>query len=60
MKRIDLIKRILDEGCVFVRHGAGHDLYRNVITGKADVVPRHKEINELTAKSIIKRLSAPS
>ena len=59
MKRRILIQRIEEEGAVLVRHGAGHDLYRNVITGKAEAVPRHTEINERTAQSIIKRLSAP-
>ena len=59
MKRRDLIQRLNDEGCILVRHGANHDLYRNVITGKAEAVPRHAEINEFTAKAIIKKLSAP-
>ena len=60
MKRLDLIKRIEAEGCVFVRHGAGHDLYRNVITGKTEAVPRHREIKETTARSILRNLSAPA
>lgn len=59
MKRTDLIRTIEDEGCVFVRAGGRHDIYRNVITGKADAIPRHREINELTARAIIRRLSAP-
>lgn len=60
MKRHDLLARLRDEGCVLARHGAGHDLYRNVITGKQEAVPRHAEINEYTARDIIRRLSAPS
>lgn len=59
MKRADIIRIIEDEGCVFVRAGGRHDIYRNVITGKADAIPRHREINELTAHAIIRRLSAP-
>ena len=58
MKRRDLIQHLSDEGCVLARHGANHDLYRNVITGKIEAVPRHAEINEFTAKAIIKKLSA--
>lgn len=59
MKFHDLISRLRDEGCVFVRHGAGHDLYRNVITGRQETVPRHAEVKEFTARSIIRHLSAP-
>lgn len=60
MKRRALLRRLDEEGCVLVRHGAGHDLYRNVITGKMEAVPRHSEINEHTARDIIRNLSSPS
>jgi len=59
MKRRDLLRRLNDEGCVLVRSRGGHDIYRNVITGKTDAVPRHSEINELLAKAILRRLAAP-
>ena len=59
MKRRDLLARLRDEGCVLVRTIGRHDWYRNVITGEAQPVPRHREINELTARAIIRRLSAP-
>ena len=32
MKRLDLIRRIEDDGAVFVRNGHDHDWYRNVIS----------------------------
>lgn len=60
MKFRDLICRIEEEGAVFVRHGGDHDWYRNVISGAMASVPRHREINEYTAKSIIKKLSNPT
>ena len=59
MKRIDLLRRLEEEGCVLVRSRGGHDIYRNVITGATQPVPRHREINEITAKSIIRHVSAP-
>lgn len=59
MKRRDLLARLDDEGCVLVRTVGRHDFYRNVITGACQPVPRHREINENTAKHIIKKLSAP-
>ena len=59
MKRVDLLRRIAEEGCVLSRHGGSHDVYRNVITGVSEAIPRHREINEITARHIIRRLSAP-
>ena len=59
MKRLDLLRRLDEEGCVLVRTRGGHDIYRNVITGATQPVPRHREINELTARSIIRHLEAP-
>ena len=59
MKRVDLIAAITDEGCVLARSRGGHDIYRNVITGVQQPVPRHREIKEWLARAIIKRLSAP-
>jgi mRNA interferase HicA len=56
MKRKELIKKISAAGCVLVRHGASHDLYRNPKTGKKQPVPRHDEIDENLAKHIIKEL----
>ncbi len=58
MKRRDLIKRLEEMGCVLSRHGRKHDWYTNQITKQSQPIPRHKEINENLAKSIIKKLSA--
>jgi predicted RNA binding protein YcfA (HicA-like mRNA interferase family) len=46
MKRRDLIKKITSFGCVLVRHGRRHDLYKNPKTGKKQPVPRHDAIDE--------------
>ncbi len=58
MKRRDLIKRIEDFGCQLLRHGGKHDIYHNPQTGATQPVPRHKEINEILARKIIRDLSA--
>ena len=50
MKRLDLIRIIEKNGAVFVRHGSEHDWYKNYETGKAEAVPRHREIKEQLAK----------
>lgn len=54
MKRRDLIKLLEDSGWYLKRNGGSHDLYTN---GKMiEPVPRHSEINEKLAKTIIKKL----
>ena len=44
-------------GCVLLRHGANHDIYHNPETGRSQPVHRHREINELLAKKILKDLA---
>ena len=53
MKRKYLVK-FLESNCWWLaRSGGGHDIYTNGT--KSEPIPRHKEINELLAKAIIKR-----
>ena len=58
MKRVHLIKAIEEAGALLVRHGGNHDWYRNVVTGVAQPVPRHREIKERLAQRIIRMLGA--
>ena len=52
MKRRDLEKRLLALGWRLVRHGARHDVWSD---GEREIaVPRHNEINEYTAKAILR------
>jgi len=53
MKRRDLIRKLEKNGWKLARHGADHDIYTNGI--KSQPVPRHNEINEITAKNILKK-----
>jgi mRNA interferase HicA len=57
MKRRDLIGKIEAQGAVFIRHGGKHDWFQNPQTKMSQPVPRHSEINEMLARSIIKKLS---
>jgi mRNA interferase HicA len=57
MKRKEPISKLTAAGCVLVRHGDRHDLYRNPKTGKKQTVPRHAEIDEVLARHIIKELA---
>ena len=56
MRRRDLIKALEQMGCILVRHGGRHDWYTNPTTKQSQPLPRHNEINENLAKSIIKKL----
>ncbi|HOD39865.1 MAG TPA: type II toxin-antitoxin system HicA family toxin [Candidatus Wallbacteria bacterium] len=56
MKRKDLVKKLDEAGCILIRHGSRHDLYKNPVTDKMQPVPRHSEIDENLAKHIIKML----
>jgi mRNA interferase HicA len=53
VKRRDLIATIAALGCEYLRRGGRHDIYRSA-TGRTFAVPRHKEINELTARAILR------
>ncbi len=56
MKRRDLIRKLEKAGCELLRHGGKHDIYHNPDTGMSEPVPRHREINELLARKILKSL----
>lgn len=53
MKRKDLIKQLEANGWWLMRNGANHDIYTN--GQKSEPIPRHSEIKEQLAKSIIRR-----
>lgn len=53
MKRKSLIKLLESNGWWLLRNGSNHDIYTN---GKrSEAIPRHAEIKEQLAKSIIRR-----
>jgi predicted RNA binding protein YcfA (HicA-like mRNA interferase family) len=57
LKRRDLVKQLEKQGCELLRRGGRHDIYHNPQTGQSEPVPRHREINEILAKKILKRLT---
>ena len=54
MKRKDLIKLLESNGWYLKRNGGNHDIYTD--GNKREPIPRHSEIEERLAKSIIKNL----
>lgn len=59
MKKRDLIKSLraiaqaADMDFDFVREGANHEIW--TIGGERLVIPRHREVNERTAQSILRK-----
>ncbi len=60
MKRGELIRQLVQAGCVLYRHGSRHDIYLNPVTGLKQPVPRHAEIDDTLAKHIKKYLGLKS
>ena len=60
MKRNDLIRHILANGCVFEREGAKHSVFFNPRLNKSSTVPRHNEIHNWLADKICKDLGIKS
>ena len=53
MKRRDLVKLLSQAGFKLERDDGDHSIYKK--TGSRSVqVPRHRELNELTSKAILK------
>jgi len=57
VKQADLVRKLEQQGCQFIRHGGKHDWYQNPRTKICQPIPRHREINEFLAKSILKKLA---
>lgn len=53
MKRRDLIKKLENAGFELVSHGGNHDIYKRGTDMES--VPRHREIDERLARSIMRK-----
>ena len=56
MKRKRLVQDLEAAGCVFLRHGANHDLFMNPKNGRKAPVPRHREVKDTLCVLIRKQL----
>ena len=56
MKRSELVRQLVEAGCLLFRNGGNHDIYLNPITSLKQPVPRHQEIDNALAKHIKKYL----
>ena len=55
MKRRDLERQLCELGLVLRRHGGKHDVWSNADRSFTEYVPRHAEISEKLARSILRR-----
>lgn len=54
MKRLKLEKELQKLGCRFFRNGSNHDIW-SYENGRKFPFPRHPDVNEMTAKGMIKK-----
>lgn len=59
MKRRDLIKHLMENGCVLLREGGKYSVYQNPTNLKETPVTRHLEIADFAARKICKALEIP-
>lgn len=52
MKLTNLIRHLKKFGCIFIREGGNHTIYKNPVNGRMTSVPRHREIKEFLARKI--------
>ncbi|MEK7619355.1 MAG: type II toxin-antitoxin system HicA family toxin [Patescibacteria group bacterium] len=58
MKREDLIRHLLSQGCIFIREGARHSVFFHPETKRISTVPRHKEIDSFLGRKICRDLGS--
>jgi hypothetical protein len=59
VKREDLLRHLRRHRCQPLREGRGHSVWVNPTTGRQASVPRHREINDYSARSICRQLGVP-
>ena len=58
-KRQDLIRHLRSHGCQLLREGKGHSVWANPTSGRQSAVPRHREVDDYTARAICRQLGIP-
>jgi predicted RNA binding protein YcfA (HicA-like mRNA interferase family) len=60
VKQKKFINYLEENGCIKVREGGKHSLYKNTKTGEMSTVPRHSNIKENICRKICKDLGIPN
>jgi hypothetical protein len=56
MKRAKFISYLNEHQCIFVKHGARHDKFKNILNNRCTYVPRHAEIDSILCSMICRQL----
>lgn len=56
MKRADLVRYLLRNGCHLLREGSAHSVFFNPASNRTSTVPRHREINDFLCRKICRDL----
>ncbi|MEL7037109.1 MAG: type II toxin-antitoxin system HicA family toxin [Cyanobacteria bacterium J06592_8] len=56
MKRCDLIRHLEKQGCLLLREGGKHTVYNNPTNRPTSVIPRHREVVDITVWKICRDL----
>ncbi|RIK72848.1 MAG: addiction module toxin, HicA family [Planctomycetota bacterium] len=59
MSRKELLKHLRRNGCELLREGRAHSVWVNPANQQQASIPRHKEINDYTARAICRQLGVP-
>jgi mRNA interferase HicA len=59
MSRNELLKHLKKNGCILVREGSSHSIFKNENTGAVSAVPRHTPVKLNTAFKICRELEIP-
>lgn len=60
MKRSELIRYLLAQGCELLREGGRHSWWYNPEQNKRSAIPRHTEVKDILANKICKDLGVKS
>jgi len=56
MKLRDVERHLRKHGCELLREGGNHSIWWNAETQRSSSVPRHREVNDFTARKICRDL----
>jgi predicted RNA binding protein YcfA (HicA-like mRNA interferase family) len=56
MKRRELVRHLVEQGCELLREGSRHSVFHNPKEQTTSTVPRHGEIDDFLARKICRDL----
>ena len=59
MKRQDLVRHLRQYDCELLREGRSHSVWLNSANHRQSTIPRHREVDDYTARAICRQLGVP-